>query len=69
MLSVPLVREAQPIVEAASRGDLSSVGLEEGGIANQVGAGDSPAVQDLRRRLYLTGKAAQATGMRPEEVE
>ena len=35
-----LVREAQPIVGAASQGDLSSVGLEEGGIANQAGAGD-----------------------------
>ena len=35
-----LVREAQPIVGAAAQGDLSSVGLEEGGIANQAGAGD-----------------------------
>ena len=35
-----LVREAQPIVGAASQGDLSSVGLEEGGIANQAGAGN-----------------------------
>ena len=35
-----LVREAQPIVAAPSQGDLSSVGLEEGGIADQAGAGD-----------------------------
>ena len=35
-----LVREAQPIVAAPSQGDLSSVGLEEGGIAEQAGAGD-----------------------------
>ena len=35
-----LVREAQPIVGAPPQGDLSSVGLEEGGIADQAGAGD-----------------------------
>ena len=35
-----LVREAQPIVGAPSQGDLASVGLEEGGIADQAGAGD-----------------------------
>ena len=32
-----LVREAQPIVGAPSQGDLLSVGLEKGGIANQAG--------------------------------
>ena len=35
-----LVREAQPIVGAPSQGNLASVGLEEGGIADQAGAGD-----------------------------
>ena len=35
-----LVREAQPIVGAPPQSDLSSVGLEEGGIADQAGAGD-----------------------------
>ena len=35
-----LVREAQPIVGAPPQGDLSSVGLEEGGIADQAGAGN-----------------------------
>ena len=35
-----LVREAQPIVGAPSQGGLASVGLEEGGIADQAGAGD-----------------------------
>ena len=35
-----LVREAQPIVGAPPQGDLSSVGFEEGGIADQAGAGD-----------------------------
>ena len=35
-----LVREAQPIVGAPPQGDLSSVGLEEGGIADQAGTGD-----------------------------
>ena len=34
-----LVREAQPIVGAPPQGDLSSVGLEEGGIADQAGDG------------------------------
>ena len=32
-----LVREAQPIVGAPPQGDLSSVGLAEGGIADQAG--------------------------------
>ena len=32
-----LVREAQPIVGAPPQGDLSSVGLKEGGIADQAG--------------------------------
>ena len=35
-----LVREAQLIVGAPPQGDLSSVGLDKGGIANQAGAGD-----------------------------
>ena len=35
-----LVREAQPIVGAPPQGNLSSVGFEEGGIADQAGAGD-----------------------------
>ncbi len=35
-----LVREAQPIVGAPPQGDLSSVGLKEGGIADQAGTGD-----------------------------
>ena len=35
-----LVRETQPIVGAPPQGDLSSVCLEKGGIANQAGAGD-----------------------------
>ena len=35
-----LVREAQPIVGAPPQGDLSSVGLKEGGIADQAWAGD-----------------------------
>ena len=35
-----LVGEAQPIVEAPPQGVLSSVGLKEGGIADQAGAGD-----------------------------
>ena len=35
-----LVGEAQPIVGAPPQGDLSSVDLKEGGIADQAGAGD-----------------------------
>ena len=35
-----LVREAQLIVGAPPQGDLAAVGLEEGGIADQAGAGD-----------------------------
>ena len=36
-----LVREAQPIVGAPPQGDLSSVGLEEGGIADQAWTGET----------------------------
>ena len=35
-----LVRETQPVVGAPPQGDLAAVGLEEGGIADQAGAGD-----------------------------
>ena len=53
-----LVREAQPIVGAPPQGDLSSVGLEKGGIANQAGAGDvggrRPARFCQEQRLVLT---------------
>ena len=35
-----LVRETQPVVGAPPQGDLAAVGLDEGGIADQAGAGD-----------------------------
>ena len=35
-----LVRETQPVVGGPPKGDLSPVGLEKGGIADQAGAGD-----------------------------
>ena len=35
-----LVRETQPVVGTPPPGDLAAVGLEEGGIADQAGAGD-----------------------------
>ena len=35
-----LVRETQPVVGTPPQGDLAAVGLEEGGIADQAGAGN-----------------------------
>ena len=58
-----LVREAQPIVGAPPQGDLSSVGLEEGGIADQarpgdVGVGDRHSSVRNKRPFWLNSSAA-----------
>ena len=58
-----LVRETQPVVGAPSQGDLAAVGLEEGGIADQAGAGDA-----VRRGRARPDLGAHPRGPRPGEV-
>ena len=47
-----LVRETQPVVGAPTQGDLAAVGLKEGGIADQAGAGDVRICQIQYAKLH-----------------